>query len=49
VNGVPDLLYTISLPSCTLGSFSNPVLPQPLGVAWDACTDFHFNDPLGVI
>ena len=39
----------VPIPSCTLGSFSAPVLPQPLGIAWDACTDFYFNDPLGLI
>ena len=25
------------------------MLPQPLGISWDACTDFYFNNPLGVI
>jgi hypothetical protein len=33
------------IPSCTLGSFFAPPLPQPLGIAWDVCTDFYFNDP----
>jgi hypothetical protein len=38
----------VPIVSCTLGAFSAPFLPQPLGVAWDACTDFYFNDPAGL-
>lgn len=34
--------------SCTLGALSAPFLPQPLGIAWDACTDLYFNDPAGL-
>lgn len=38
----------IPIPSCTLGSFFTPPLPQPLGIAWDVCTDFYFNDPIAL-
>lgn len=55
--GVLTVLYSapghagetfVPVPSCTLGSFYTPPLPQPLGIAWDACTDFYFNDPNGL-
>jgi hypothetical protein len=38
----------VPIPSCTLGGFFAPPLPQPLGIAWDACTDFYFNDPIAL-
>ena len=38
----------IPIPSCTLGSFFAPPLPGPLGIAWDVCTDFYFNDPIAL-
>jgi hypothetical protein len=40
--------YFVPIPSCTLGSFFAPPLPQPLGIGWDACTDFYFNDPIAL-